>query len=223
LIKIKKTAMQRKSKKSSPKSSKPSIDAVIFDIGMVLLFFDFKVALEKMNGLCSISQDKVIPTLFSGGLVELYDRGKITTQEFSRTACQLLGFSGSPESFIQIWSDIFELNDPMAKRAMGWKKKGLPIYLLSNTCESHIEFFKGKYDIFSIFDGEIFSCREKCAKPDRIIYETILHRYQLKPERTLFIDDRLENVEAAHQLGIQAIQYVDEMNLLERMKDYSLD
>jgi len=199
------------------------IDAVIFDIGMVLLFFDFKIALPKMERLCSVSEEKILSILFSSGLVDAYDRGKISTEEFAREGSHQMKFRGNQEEFIQIWSDIFRLNDPMAERARAWKRKGMPLFLLSNTCEAHIEFFKERYDIFKIFDGEVYSCREKCAKPDQLIYDTILDRYRLNPQRTLFIDDRSENITGASHVGIQAIQYIDEKDLKEKISIFSLD
>lgn len=58
-------------------------------------------------------------------------------------------------------------------------------------------------------DGIIFSCEVQQLKPEKDIYETLLGRYGLKAEESVFLDDRAENCEAARQLGIHAIQFHD--------------
>ena len=56
-------------------------------------------------------------------------------------------------------------------------------------------------------DGVVFSCEAKQVKPEPEIYKTILKKYNLKPEKTVFIDDRKENCEGAEKAGIRAIQF----------------
>ena len=64
-----------------------------------------------------------------------------------------------------------------------------------------IEFLRTK-EVYKYFDGEVVSCYEKVVKPDAEIYRILVDRYDLKPEETLFIDDRKSNVEAAESEGI---------------------
>jgi glucose-1-phosphatase len=205
------------------KASKQNISAAIFDVGMVLLKFDFAVSVKKMTGRCSVPADKMLQTLWASGLVKLYETGKIETGDFSHKAAVLLGFDGSDQEFMDAWTDIFTPNDPMIERARRWKKSGMPLYLISNTCEAHIEHFKSRYEVFNIFDGEIYSCREGCAKPEVIIYERALERYELDPERTVFIDDLLENVNGARSTRMQAIHYQGEDRLLVDLQSFDLD
>ena len=58
-------------------------------------------------------------------------------------------------------------------------------------------------------DGVIFSCEVQQIKPEADIYETLLSRFGLKPEESVFLDDRPENCEAARKLGIHAIEFHD--------------
>ena len=63
--------------------------------------------------------------------------------------------------------------------------------------------------VFQILEGMIISGEEKCIKPEPEIYRLLLRRFELRPEDCLFIDDNLQNVQGAINVGIQAIQFTD--------------
>ncbi len=198
------------------------IDGVIFDIGMVLLKFDFNLTVGKLKSRCRVPEKEIEKLFWETGLIQAYEVGKISTLDFAIGTAQAIQFSGPYEELIEAWSDIFTPNLPMMQRAREWKRQGVSLYFLSNTCESHVDFFTQRYDIFEIFDGGIYSHIEGCAKPEPEIYRGLLGRYQLKPERTLFLDDRLENVEAARRMSIHAIQYIDENQIEAELCGYEL-
>jgi glucose-1-phosphatase len=204
-------------------NSKKQISAAIFDIGMVLLKFDFNLSVKRMENRCSTPSAEMLQVLWKSGLVKLYEVGKIDTNEFAQKASELLGFDGPDLEFMEAWTDIFTPNDPMIERVRRWKRRGMPLYLISNTCEAHITFFKSRYDIFELFDGEVYSCREGVAKPERILYERALTRYSLNPQETIFIDDLLENVQGARETQIQGLHYQDEGRLISELKAFELD
>ena len=66
-----------------------------------------------------------------------------------------------------------------------------------------------QYPIFQLLEGEVISSEEKIIKPDNAIYERLCQKYNLLPEECLFADDRMENVVAAQNLGMQAICFED--------------
>jgi FMN phosphatase YigB (HAD superfamily) len=204
-------------------SKRPKISAAIFDIGMVLLKFDFKVSVKRMENRCKTPPAEMLETLWKSGLVKLYEIGKIDTNEFARKGAQMLGFDGADAEFMEAWTNIFTPNDPMIERVRRWKKRGMPLYLISNTCEAHIAFFKSQYDVFDLFDGEVYSCREGLAKPERLLYERALTRYNLDPQATIFIDDLLENVVGARATKIQGVHYQDESTLVTELRKFELD
>lgn len=203
--------------------SSHSVNTAIFDIGMVLLRFDFNCTIQKLKDRCMVKPEQMQAHFFGSGLVDSYDRGMISSEEFAQKGSELLGFQGTTKEFLDSWSDIFTPNLPMIERAKRWKQRGMPLYLLSNTCEAHIEFFLAKYDVFQIFEGAVYSCRERAAKPEPMIYETILKRYDLDAQKTMFIDDRLENIIAAKAFKIHGLHYEDEPRLLEALRPYKLD
>jgi glucose-1-phosphatase len=203
--------------------SQVRIQSGIFDIGKVLLHFDFELSFTKWKPSCKTDLKTTIPILWKSGLLEAYEHGRITTQEFASGTMEIIKFQGSPKELIDGWSDIFTPNEEMIRRAKRWKAKGIHIYLLSNTCEAHMDFFTRKFDFLEMFDGRIYSHLEGCAKPQPIIYKKIVERYGLNPSSTLFIDDRIENVLGAHSAKINSIHYSNEEKLIESLKTFNLD
>ena len=81
------------------------------------------------------------------------------------------------------------------------KAKGFRVIVLSNMSKEYIEFLR-RMPVYRHLTEDIISCECGFVKPEREIYELLLSRYGLRPEDTIFIDDRAENVEAAAELGI---------------------
>ena len=86
------------------------------------------------------------------------------------------------------------------------KAAGYRLYVLSNMSLEFIEFLRKK-EVYSHFDGEVVSCVEHVVKPEKEIYNRLVERYGLKPEETLFIDDRKKNTATARELGWQGYDF----------------
>lgn len=88
--------------------------------------------------------------------------------------------------------------------------KGFNIYLLTNYSDDMFDFhWKNVFTFADFVDGEVVSAKVKLIKPDERIYRTILEKYGLDAGESVFIDDRLENVEAACRLGIHGIRFTE--------------
>ena len=85
------------------------------------------------------------------------------------------------------------------------KELNYPCFVLSNWSAETYEGMEEKYPFLKDFDGKIISGRDFLIKPDPAIYELAISRFNLIPEETLFIDDRLNNIEAAQNLNFQTI------------------
>ncbi|MCI8760979.1 MAG: HAD family phosphatase [Clostridia bacterium] len=86
------------------------------------------------------------------------------------------------------------------------KSRGYHIYLLSDLSIDSYNYNK-QFDFFNDIIGGVYSFEVGSTKPNKKNYETLLSKYQLIPEETIFIDDRLENVKAADNCGIHGIQF----------------
>ena len=89
------------------------------------------------------------------------------------------------------------------------KAEGYRLYGLSNWSSETFPLVKDKYPVFQMLDGIVLSGEERIGKPDLRIYQILLDRYALKPEESVFIDDRLSNIEAGQQLGIHGILFAN--------------
>ncbi len=205
------------------RASGTSIRTAIFDVGMVLLRFDFSRTIHRLTPRCSVPAKQIAGLFWESGLVDDYDRGRISCEAFATETSRRIGFAGTPEELLEAWSDIFDANPPMLERVLRWKSRGLPLFLLSNTCESHVRFFTGRWDIFREFDGAIYSCRVGSLKPEPAIYQALFSGHGIDPTTAVFIDDRPENIQTARTLGLHAFEYRDETTLTAELASMGLD
>lgn len=180
------------------------IKAVIFDIGKVLLQFDFNIAIAKLRPLCRVEGEKVLAPIEE--IKTAYEAGRLPREAFLRQAFELLGFAGTERDFVSAWEEIFEVNTPMVD-LVGRLKGRYPLYLLSNTSDIHVDYMLEKYPFFGLFDDAVYSYRVGCAKPEPEIYERAALQFGVEPGATLFVDDLPANISAARHLGFHAFQY----------------
>lgn len=197
------------------------IEAVIFDIGNVLLKFDFTRALRRIAPRCETSDASVLELIEPHKAA--YESGKIDRATFLKRAQQLVSFRGSEAEFISAWQEIFTENTPMSDVVRLFHGR-LPLYLLSNTSDLHMDHVLERYPIFQLFTDAVYSHVAKCSKPDRMIYEVAAHQFGVVPKTTLFIDDLLPNIETAEALGFQVFHYNwrEHEALLERLGQLGL-
>ena len=178
---------------------------VIFDIGNVLLFFDFRIFARKIAPDCLCGVDELLPRL-EQPVWEMEARG-LRASEFFRLAAAQIGYQGGAGEFVSAWQEIFEPNEPVIQFATRLKEDGHRLFLLSNTNAWHADYFLARYPVFDLFEDRVFSHEENCAKPEPRIYEIAKTRFGVIPEQTVYIDDRLENVEAGKAAGFRSIHY----------------
>ena len=100
------------------------------------------------------------------------------------------------------------------------KELNYPCFVLSNWSAETYEGMEEKYPFLKDFDGKIISGRDFLIKPDPAIYELAISRFNLIPEETLFIDDRLDNIEAAQNLNFQTIHLTDPLLIQDLIEPY---
>jgi putative hydrolase of the HAD superfamily len=171
-------------------------DAFLFDIGNVIITFDFRISAEKLAEDSAVPADEILP-LVSPLATEL-ELGRLSPEQFIAGASARIGYTGTPERFQAVFADIFALNDPMAAFVAELKAAGTPLYLLSNTNAIHASFFEANFPVFGLFDGGIYSHEVGLMKPDPAIYERA---------RSDYIDDNAANCVAGGEAGFLSIPY----------------
>ena len=194
------------------------IENIIFDLGNVLISYDPKSFVEKY--VKEENRERFYEVIFrSKEWLEL-DRGTLEYNEAIDIFSEKL--PEERESVERLFkNNIQDVLFPIDKNIelLPLLKKGYKLYILSNFHrEAFLEFMK-RYDLRKYFDGGVISYEAKLLKPEKEIYQEILSKYNLIPERTLFIDDTLVNIEGAKKLGIDVIH----LKKKERLKDELLE
>ena len=178
------------------------IDKYIFDLGKVIVKFKVENLFKKffktdreikyfLNNICTwdwhIQQDtKYDTSKAADSLVKKYPDYKVPIEAFYGR-------------FLEMIDGIYEEN---LKIALNLKKKGKKIYILSNFPGDQFDNFMKQNKFLNEFDDMIISGKVGLKKPDKRIYELAIKKFDCNPGKTLFIDDRPENTEAAQNLGI---------------------
>jgi HAD superfamily hydrolase (TIGR01509 family) len=180
------------------------LDAIVFDIGNVLLSFDFEKTFRRVAPACGVSPDQVVSRL--SALKGPLESGQISADVFLEEVSRELDYRGDAEELRFAWQEIFEPIEETHALVRRLHKR-IPLYLLSNTNDLHTEYFLPRYPVFECFEDAIFSHEVRVMKPDPAIYRAALDRFQIEPQKMLFIDDLAENVAAAAGLGIRTHHY----------------
>ncbi len=198
------------------------IKNIIFDLGNVLLKF------KPEEFLLQFTSDKeyikqFVPKITRSQLWLDLDRGLESLEN-----AEIIFISTYPEEkdfislFFNHWMEMLTPIEENISILLDLKESGYKTYILSNFINETLKFVKDKFDFFTLFDGQIISGEEKVIKPDKAIYETLLRRYQLIPEESLFIDDILFFLKPAKKLGISTIWNRPHTDLRKELKKFNI-
>lgn len=185
---------------------KKNYSAIIFDLGNTIIKFDHTIAVRRLADKFTIDPVKAYNLFFDSDLTQIFEKGKISPEEFCNRASDRLGINLMPRDFFDIWNNIF-WEDKDSCALVRELKGRYKLFLLSNVNKSHFEYIREKFDIISLFDELILSFMVGVMKPDRAIYEDAIRRAGGDSTKLLYIDDREELVEGAKRVGIDSIRY----------------
>jgi glucose-1-phosphatase len=171
--------------------------ALLFDIGNVLVHFDFAPAIRRFAERSEAGAGEVSSLL--APLKEAHESGRLGDDEFIAQGMARIGFQGTRAEFAATWGDIFTENSPMT--ALIDRLAGRhPLYLFSNTSGLHRDWLFEKFPVFARFDGGVYSYEAGVSKPQESIYRVAVKRFGLDPTETLYIDDLPENIATGGRL-----------------------
>jgi FMN phosphatase YigB (HAD superfamily) len=181
----------------------PSI--VVFDLGKVLIDFDYSIAGRRIAAQAKLTPAKVQEFLDHSPLLYRLETGLITQQEFFEEVRQHTGFSGGFDEFASFFADIFWEIPAMIELHAQVRRQGIPTYIFSNTNDLAVLHIKRNFPFFANFDGYIYSHEIGAMKPDAKIYEAMEKMSGKRGADILYLDDRPENVAAGAARGWQVI------------------
>ncbi len=200
----------------------PSIEAILYDLGNVILPFNHYPIAEKLCRLSGRREARDPQEIFSylfdfqKGIVNRFDVGQVSPQEFFQTIKEHLGLSISFDDFVPIWTEIFSENVEVSQIVLSQKGRWR-LGLLSNTDPLHFHYILSRFSVMRVFDKWILSYEVGFKKPAVEIFQTAIAWASVEPSRILFIDDVKAHVEAAISLGIQGIHFVSAEQLKKEL------
>ncbi len=179
--------------------------AVVFDLGKVLLHFDWTRAAQKLATRSKLPAQEMLRTLDYTHTVIQYELGKITSRQFFEHARDAIGFNGTFADFAPMFADIFsEIPAIIGLHAELWRR-GIPTFIFSNTNELAANHVRAHYPFFAHFTGYVFSFEHGAMKPDARLYEVVERMSGCRGAELLYIDDLPKNIEAGRARGWQVI------------------
>lgn len=195
--------------------------AVFFDLGKVLVDFDWTAACRSAAGCCTADPVSMARWITTSRPACDYECGRLTSREFFDHAKIALGFRGGFEEFARLWSDIFT-EMPESVALLRRLKGRVPVALLSNSNEMHINWVMKRWEFMRLFDEMVISYREGCVKPEPAIYRRALAKLAVEPAEAFFMDDRPENVAGALAVGMDAVLFTGAVPLRAALAERGL-
>jgi FMN phosphatase YigB (HAD superfamily) len=181
----------------------------IFDIGNVLVNFDFQVLLQQIAADSGTPLEQ--PTERDLEMHHAVEEGVISDEAFVAYLNEAKGLSWTVDTLIGVWQKMFTVNQTGCGLFREAIARGLPVYTLSNIAEHHIEAIERNWPgFFAGATGLFLSYQVGVRKPHAGIYRHMLENLGVKGEQCLFLDDLARNIEAARSAGIQAHQFIPE-------------
>ncbi|MBQ3193235.1 MAG: HAD family phosphatase [Oscillospiraceae bacterium] len=189
---------------------------ILFDMGNVLIHFDRRVFLDRLD-ICEEDKQLLLREVFLSVEWVQMDRGTLAEPEAEVLMCRRLPehLHGAVHALVSEWDTPMLPVAGMAQLVEELKGKGYGIYLLSNASIRQHEYWP-KIPGWQFFDGKVISADEKVMKPHPDYYRTALKRFGLKPEECFFIDDVPANIEGALYCGISGAVFHKDVTLLRR-------
>ena len=194
------------------------IKTILFDLGNVVIPFDFKRAYARMAVLCGCAVEEVPARIRATGLVTPFERGEIEAEPFVRQLSAALKVDITYSEFCDWWSSIFLEPTLVSDALLADLRTRHRLLALSNTNAIHFTMVKEAYPLLRHFDGYVLSYEVGAAKPEAKIYREAISRAQCDPGECFFIDDLAVNVEAARAHGMDAVQFLSAEQLERELR-----
>ena len=200
---------------------KPSV--VVFDLGKVLVDFDYSIAVRRIGERCKIdSKDLVRVVTTEAELLYQYEIGALTTDDFFREVQRTAGFEGKQEELATMFADIFSPIDLMIEVNERLRAQGIPTYIFSNTNPLAANHIRERFPFFRNFTDYVLSYEHKAMKPQEKIYQVVEKISGASGDAILYLDDREENIEGGAKRGWQTILHSDPHKSRARMAELKL-
>jgi len=180
--------------------------AILFDLGKVLIHFDFARGYQALEKCCPYATPEIRKRIGRTGLVPQFETGLIEPHDFVAQLSAALDLQLDYDGFCVIWSSIFL--DPLVPESLVESlAQRYRLVLLSNTNVIHYEMVRERYPVLRHFHETVLSYEVKAMKPDPKIFLEAVRRAGCRAEECFYTDDIPAFTEAARASGIDAVTF----------------
>src|SRR5450755_4112863 len=181
-------------------------DALLFDLGRVVLNIDFSKAIACWAGHAGCTSDDILARLVRTEAYWHHETGKISDAAYFASLRASLGIDVSDAQFLEGWNAIFAGEMPEIAGLLARAARRLPLYAFSNTNRAHEAHFSQAYaDVLGHFRKIFLSSTIGLRKPDAEAYDHVVKAIGVPAARIVFFDDLAENIEGARARGLTAV------------------
>jgi glucose-1-phosphatase len=189
-----------------PRLAPGDADALLFDLGRVVLDIDFSKAIACWADHAGCKTDDLVGRFVRAESYWHHETGKISDAAYFDSLRTSLGIPLSDAQFLEGWNAIFAGEMPGIAPLLARAAKRLPLYVFSNTNNAHVEYFSVIHaDVLGHFREIFLSSSIGLRKPDPGAYDHVVKSIGLPAGRIVFFDDLVENVESARARGLKAV------------------
>jgi FMN phosphatase YigB (HAD superfamily) len=186
---------------------KPEIEAIIFDIGRVIIDLDPSRAIATIGAGSTLAPDKLWQEVQKDPLWEGWQEGRVTPREWYENLIARFRTPISFEEFRSAWNSVLVPKLLLPEQLFQHFSKKYRLVLLSNTDPIHVEYMESKFSFLRYFPKRIYSCEVGASKPSVKIFRAAIKAAGAPPRRILYLDDIRGYVLAARRVGLNAVQF----------------
>ena len=190
-----------------------AIDVAVFDLGGVLIDWNPRYLYRKMFD-DDAAMERFLSEVCSPEWNERQDAGRLWRDAVDELTARHPDQASMIIAYHQRWPEMLGSDLPeTVKLLKELKKQGLRLYALTNWSHETFPVARSRFAFLDLFEGIVVSGEERLIKPDPAIFHRLLTRYDIAPQRAVYIDDSPRNISAAASVGFHALRFVDARQL----------
>ena len=193
-------------------------DALLFDLGRVVLEIDFSKAIGCWATHAGCEPSEILARYVRGEAYHRHETGSLSDADYFESLRASLGISISDAQFLEGWNAIFAGEMPGIAELLERAANHLPLYAFSNTNRPHVDHFSQIHaDVLGHFREIYLSSTIGLRKPDRAAYDHVVCAIGVPASRILFFDDLAENIEGARACGLMAVHVTSSTDVADAL------